>query len=449
MSFNRNDMMNKTVIPKRIDYSDGQVVLSKYKIIKALGDGAFGQVYKVSDLQTNQVYALKLLRLWDVPSEIRQPLIDRFDMEFKTGLIQSRYLVHSYDYGLLEGNPYIVMEFCSGGDLSSKVGKNDIDISKVSSEILGGLNDLHSNGKVHRDLKPENVLFKADGTAVLADFGICGDRNKRMTERNIFGKPYQIFGTYAYMPPEQVNRARGEATVLPTTDVFSFGVMLYQLLTGKLPFGPLEDQNDLVRYQKRGKAGDWDRNALMYVENGRAWEVVIEGCLQPNFKERFQNANTVLRLLPQSSHIMSQSVKPQVVAPAPVVPPAPQAPAANASLVLKIMHGEEFGKIYNLTQMAVSTNRKLFTMGRTSQNDIHIVETQSSYISRFHCVLETDANFRDWRIIDGQWRPDEREWVRSTNGTYVNSTEVTEKGFWMQAGDIISIGDTKLKLEQQ
>ncbi len=444
--------MNQTVIPQRIDYADGQVVLSKYKIVKALGDGAFGQVYKVTELQTNQTYALKLLRLWDVPSEIRQPLIDRFDMEFKTGLIQSKYLVHSYDYGLLEGNPYIVMEFCSGGDLSSKVGKKDIDISKVSSEILGGLNDLHSNGKVHRDLKPENVLFKADGTAVLADFGICGDRNKRMTERNIFGKPYQIFGTYAYMPPEQVNRARGEATVLPTTDVFSFGVMLYQLLTGKLPFGPLEDQNDLVRYQKRGKAGEWDRSALMNVENGRTWEVIIEGCLQPNFKERFQNANTVLRMLPQPSlHHTAMLMNPAPAAPsAPVYrEPQPAAPSASGNLVLKIMHGEEYGKVYNLTQMALSTGRKLFTMGRTSQNDIHITETQSSYISRFHCVLETDANFRDWRIVDGQWRPDERQWVRSTNGTYVNSSEVTEKGFWMQVGDIISIGDTKLKLEQQ
>lgn len=434
--------MNKTVIPKRIDYTEGQIVLSRYKIQKALGDGAFGQVYKVLELQTNQTYALKLLRLWDVPSEIRQPLIDRFDMEFKTGLIKSKYLVHSFDYGLLEGNPYIVMEFCSGGDLASKIGKTTIDIPKISSEILGGLNDLHSNGKVHRDLKPENVLFKENGSVVLADFGISGDRNKRMTERNIFGKPYQIFGTYAYMPPEQVNRVRGEATVLPTTDIFSFGVMLYQMLTGKLPFGPLEDQNDLVRYQKRGKAGEWDRHALMHIENGQKWEVIIEGCLQPNFKERFQNANTVLRMLPQSNRYNVSTPRPQ--------PQAYQAPhqVANGNLILKIMHGEEYGKVYDLTQMAQTTKRRLFTMGRISKNDIHIVETQSSYISRFHCVLETDANYRDWCIIDGQWNPDEKKWIRSTNGTYVNSTEVTEKGFWMQAGDIISIGDTKLKLEQ-
>lgn len=431
--------MNKTVIPKRLDYSEGNIVLSRYKIVKALGDGAFGQVYKVTELHTNDVFALKLLRLWDVPSEIRQPLINRFDMEFKTGLISSRYLVHSYDYGFVDGNPYIVMEFCPGGDLASKVGKRDIDVPRISNDILNGLNDLHSNGKVHRDLKPENVLFRADGTAVLADFGICGDRNKRMTERNIFGKPYQIFGTYAYMPPEQVNRARGEATVLPTTDVFSFGVMLYQLLTGKLPFGPLVDQNDLVRYQKRGKAGEWDKDSLMAVPNGHAWVDVIDGCLRPNFKERLQNAKTVMRMLP---HFVSPSLKPYAQ---PVQPPV--APTPVTGVTMKVMHGEEYGKVYDLTQMARSTGRKVFTIGRFSENDIYIKETHSSYVSRFHCTIETDANAKDWRIIDGQWNSAERCWLPSTNGTYVNSSEVSVSGFWLQSGDIISIGDTKLKFE--
>ena len=431
--------MNKTLIPKRIDYKEGDLVLSKYKIIKALGDGAFGQVYKVADMHTNEVYAFKLLRLWDVPSEIRQPMVDRFEMEFKTGLIASKYLVHSHDCGFVDDNPYILMEFCPGGDLSSRVGKNNVDIARTSREILNGLDDLHSNGKVHRDLKPENVLFRADGTAVLADFGICGDRNKRMTERNIFGKPCQIFGTYAYMPPEQVNRARGEATVLPTTDVFSFGVMLYQLLTGKLPFGPLEDQNDLVRYQKRGKAGEWYRDELKNVPDGHAWETVIEGCLHPNFKERFQNAKTVIRMLPQT---VSKNTNPQ-----PIPVQKPETPRVESGLRIKIMQGEEYGKVFDVEKMARLTNRKVFTMGRSSDNDIYIKELQSSHVSRFHCTLETDATFTNWRIIDGQWNPAEKSWQPSTNGTYVNSSEASTKGFWLQPGDIITIGDTKLKFE--
>ena len=128
------------------------------------------------------------------------------------------------------------MEFCPGGDLNSLTQAETALISKARYEVLLGLYDLHINGKVHRDLKPENVLFKKDGTAALTDFGISGDRNRRMTERNVFGKPNQIFGTYAYMPPEQVNRSRGMATVLPTTDIFSFGVVLYQLVL----FRPLQ-----------------------------------------------------------------------------------------------------------------------------------------------------------------------------------------------------------------
>ena len=342
--------MKNTVIPKRLDYTVGDIVLSKYKIIKALGDGAFGQVYKVADLNTSDVYAMKLLRLWDVPSEIRQPLIDRFDMEFKTGLISSENLVHSFDCGFVDGNPYIVMEFCSGGDLSQKIGGQGVDVVKISNEILSGLDDLHLNGKVHRDLKPENVLFKSNGVAVLADFGICGDRNKRMTERNIFGKPYQIFGTYAYMPPEQVNRARGEATVLPTTDVFSFGVILYQLLTGVLPFGPLEDQNDLVRYQKRGKVGDWDRERLVNVKNGNLWETIVEGCLKPDFKERFQNAKTVKRIIENTFPMYRQQYRS-----VPVVPPTIE----KNTVSIKIMQGEEYGRIFHLTSMAKETNRKV------------------------------------------------------------------------------------------
>ena len=68
-------------------------------------------------------------------------------------------------------------------------------------------------------------------------------------------------------------------------------------------------------------------------------------------------------------------------------------------------------------------------------------------MSRFHCTIETDANAKDWRIIDGQWNSAERCWLPSTNGTYVNSSEVSVSGFWLQSGDIISIGDTKLKFE--
>lgn len=461
-------------VPHRADYKQGDIINQRYQVEKSLGEGAFGQVFKVIDMRDslNPVRALKLLRLWDVPSDLRQPLIDRFKMEFETGQIQSKYLVHSTDYGFANGNPFIVMEFCPGGDMSKIIGHPEMDIGRYAANILHGLHDLHVNGKVHRDLKPENVLFREDGTAVLTDFGICGDRTKRMTERNIFGKPYQIFGTYAYMPPEQVNRARGEATVLPTTDIFSFGVMIYQILTGYLPFGRLEDQNDLVQYQKRGKAGDWDAYRLDSVPNGHYWSKIISGCLTPNFKERTQSAKRIIEKLAQfydpnqinlSQSIISPSNISQSVISQQSVPLNPVVLMSDSlnqhclrdigggkaiDYQLHIMQGEEYGRIIDITKIRKQLNRLMLSVGRHSSNVIPITELLSCYISRFHCTLEFNPNRNRWRIRDGQWRPDERVWRLSSNGSFVNSTEVTQEGIELEIGDIISIGDVKMRVEQ-
>lgn len=420
----------KKPVPRRYDCCPGDLIQGRYRVESVLGEGAFGCVYKVVD-ETKTLWALKLLRLWDVPSDIRQQLVDRFEMEFKTGRIPSRNLVHSVDFGYLNGNPFIVMEFCNGGDLGKKIGDRNADMVHYAIDILNGLRDLHREGKVHRDLKPENVLLMADNTAKLTDFGISGDRNKRMTERNIFGKPYQIFGTYAYMPPEQVNR--GKSTVLPTTDIFSFGVVMYQLITGVLPFGKLDDQNDLVRYQKRGAAGDWDRAALLNAYNGIKWQPVIEGCLKPDYKQRFQSVDEVMRILPYELMVgRTRTVE------------APRCRTERRGR-LKIMQGVEFGKVYDLEQLVGQTDRTLITVGRDPANVIQLVEYEDPYTSRFHFTLE--KNDEMWTVRDGQWSIEQRKWNRSMNGTYVNSQEATMRGIQLKDGDIISMGEIKLKFE--
>ena len=256
-------------VVQRCDFFIGDRIDHQFQVQKILGEGSFGKVYAVTD-PNGELYALKLLKLWEVPSEIRASLMARFDMEFETGRIDSNYLVHSIAHGAVSGNPYIVMEYCPNGDLLSVMAQQYVDLSKVATHVLYGLKALHSCGKVHRDLKPENVLVKKNGDYALTDFGISGDRNKRMTERNILGKPKQIFGTYAYMPPEQLN-PRKDATVLPTTDIFSFGVMMYQLITNCLPFGQLVLERDLVSYLRRGKNGDWDKDSLLSAPSGKEW----------------------------------------------------------------------------------------------------------------------------------------------------------------------------------
>lgn len=426
-------------VVERCSLAIGDTVDGRYSVSKILGEGSFGKVYAVRD-NYGQQYALKLLKLWEVPSDIRESLVARFDMEFETGCIDCEYLVHSLSHGFLSGNPYIVMEFCPGGDLLNLAESGrEVDYTKVATHVLLGLKALHSRGKVHRDLKPENVLVKANHDLALTDFGISGDRNKRMTERNIMGKPKQIFGTYAYMPPEQLNPRR-DATVLPTTDIFSFGVMMFQLLTGELPFGRLDGEKDLVSYMKRGKRGEWNKSLLMTTNGGSEWGTLLDGCLHPDFQMRLQTIDNVLPLVPQLRR-MQKSVTLQEK--------DFQTRIINGVL-LRIMQGEEHGKIYKLDHLLRGEN-SILSMGRKDEgiyNDIAIVEDNSCYISRKHCTLELDYEIGSWIIRDGQWDKDDTGgWRRSTNGTYVNSKEVNASGIAFSPGDIISIGDTKLRVE--
>jgi serine/threonine protein kinase len=449
-------------IAERCHFSKGDKIDGRWAVDAFLGEGTFGQVFRVKDA-SGRLYALKLLKLWEVMASEREGLLKRFDREFETGQIPSKFLVHSLEKGNVRGNAYIVMEYCQGGDLFNAIKQSDLNLLLISSQILCGLRDLHQNGKVHRDLKPENVLLKDNYHAVLTDFGICGDQNNRLTQTGWSGVPKERFGTFAYMPPEQINPKRGNATVLPTTDIFSFGVMTYQLLTGRLPFGELMVESDLPRYINNGKMGIWDREAVTRLANGQLWLKVIEGCLKSDFKQRLQSTNDVLSLLPASPYSQnSQSV-------------SFNSDARNG-ILLRVTQGEDQGKTYNLNEL-LEGKATLLTMGRRSEdvwNHIQIKEEESCYISRKHCTIEKDTQRNVWIIRDGQYRTNcpiglrlhevfpcrkctaacssfsatqQYRWSESLNGTYVNSHEVSPDGMVIKPGDIISIGDVKLRVE--
>ncbi|MBQ7209303.1 MAG: protein kinase [Paludibacteraceae bacterium] len=418
----------------RCDFAIGSYIDGKYRVVRSLGEGSYGHVWQVEDSQ-GQVCALKILKLWEVPPEIREKLVLRFDMEYATGQIKSPYLVQSLGKGWTGGNPYLLMEYCPQGDLCGSIKEQDME--QYLFHILYGLRDLHRNGKVHRDLKPENVLIKADGTAALSDFGISGDRNKRMTERNFLGKPTQLMGTYGFMPAEQINPPTGDATVLPTTDIFSYGVLLYLLLTGELPFGKLQNQNDLAMYCGRVRKGEWNKNA---VKNSPYYNV-IEGCLKTDYKQRLQSIDEVLRLMP-GVQPHTKTIGTELIT------------KSITGYQLRIMQGEEYGKIYNLTSLwnhissGFPTGDFPFaiTIGRNdgvTRNWISVKETQSAYISRRHCQIINDGGA--FKIFDGQGEAS--NWHPSTNGTYVNSEKVSRYGYYLAPGDIITIGDMKLRFE--
>ena len=122
---------------EKCDFNAGDSIAGRHSIEKDLGEGMFGRVFKVKDQQSSHMYALKLFKFWEMCPKERKTMFARFEMEFETGQIESRYLVKSIEHGLVMGNPFLVMEFCPNGDLRQFAGgRKNADLAKIGREVL-------------------------------------------------------------------------------------------------------------------------------------------------------------------------------------------------------------------------------------------------------------------------------------------------------------------------
>jgi tetratricopeptide (TPR) repeat protein len=202
--------------------------IGKYDVLEVLGQGGMGIVYKAVDPAIGRQVAIKMM----TGGFAENPdLLRRFQREAQSaGSLQHPNIVIIYELGTHEGNPYMAMEFLGGESLESLIQKRVkmplVEKLGIMVEILEGLHYAHSHGIIHRDVKPANVMVLKDGHVKLVDFGIARIADNSMT------KTGQIVGTINYMSPEQFNGHVVDAR----SDVFSAGVLLYEFLTGTLPF---------------------------------------------------------------------------------------------------------------------------------------------------------------------------------------------------------------------
>ena len=201
----------------------------RYQIVRILGQGAMGAVYLSYDTQLHRHVAIKTPFLSESPSAI-----ERFYREARAAAqLRNPYLCPVYDVGQVGGVTYLSMAFIDGESMSAAMAGGRLSsvgrIADVIRKVALGLQKAHDHGIIHRDLKPDNIMIDPDGEPIVMDFGLA-----RLVDDLTVTLPGTILGTPAYMSPEQVE---GDASKIGySTDIYSLGVILYQLLAGRLPF---------------------------------------------------------------------------------------------------------------------------------------------------------------------------------------------------------------------
>lgn len=207
----------------------GQMINERYQIIRLIGEGGMANVYLAHDIILDRMVAVKILR-GDLADD------DKFVRRFQREAIAASSLTHPnivgmYDVGEDNGDYFIVMEYINGKTLKNLIKRRGAltlpEVMDIMMQLLDGIKCAHDSYIIHRDIKPQNVLILDDGTVKITDFGIATAlNNNELTQTN------SVMGSVHYLPPEQANGRNSTVK----SDIYSIGILLYELLTGKLPF---------------------------------------------------------------------------------------------------------------------------------------------------------------------------------------------------------------------
>lgn len=256
----------------------GQKINDRYQIIRTIGEGGMANVYLAHDLILDRDVAVKILR-GDLADD--EKFVRRFQREaISASSLSHPNIVEMYDVGEDNGKYYIVMEYVDGKTLKSLIKKRGgltlPEVIDIMTQLTSAIACAHDSNIIHRDIKPQNVLIKEDGIVKITDFGIAMALNSNeLTQTN------SVMGSVHYLPPEQAN-GKG-ATV--KSDIYSLGIVMFELLTGKVPFKGENAVEIAIKQMKNQIPSVCNINSLIpqSVEN-----IILKACAK-NPKNRYTN----------------------------------------------------------------------------------------------------------------------------------------------------------------
>lgn len=264
----------KTLAP---ELPTGSTFAGRYQIMAELGQGGMGRVYRVLDTKINEEVALKLIRSDIAEDDVT---LERFNNELKTARkISHRNVCRMFHLEEEGGTHYITMEYIQGVDLKSFIKRSgQLSVSKavsITRQVCEGLQEAHRMGIVHRDLKPQNVIIDEEGNSRIMDFGIAlSYKTERVTSQGM------LIGTPEYMSPEQVEAKPVDGR----SDIYNMGILIYEMLTGKLPFEGETPLSIAVKHLNQKPQNPQAYN--MQIPDSLS-QIILK-CLEKNREKRYQ-----------------------------------------------------------------------------------------------------------------------------------------------------------------
>ncbi len=411
----------------------GQTI-SHYNILEKLGEGGMGIVYKAEDTKLDRTVALKFL-----PAQLAATAQDkaRFVQEAKAAAALNHPNVCSIiDIQEHDGQMFMVMEFVDGQTLREKIGtlllKQAID---VGIQIADGLAAAHEKGIVHRDIKPENIMIRKDGIPQIMDFGLAKLRSAS-SKINRLTKEGSTVGTAGYMSPEQV---QGQ-DVDHRSDIFSYGVVLYEIFTGQLPFKGVHET--ALAYEIVNV--DAAPMSSFKQDIDPALDAIILDCLEKDVKERCQSVAEVARDLRKIRRESTRQRASRVTASRPAYVPS-SSPGETLLASSGINPGAVLRKKFHIGWMAtivflLSTALFAFLYFNRPAQKVQVIRSfilspekttfanQAGGQGGGHFAISPDGNSLVFAAVDSSGKS--RLWVRNFSSLSAQPLPGTEGGFY-------------------